>query len=484
MNSCAIFTVGNGETESSVLHYLYKEGHNITNSSDAKKERDQLLIYIGGSSIFTELSGSAAHKHSIYNIDTRTIGIARREQTYIVLIKDQRVPSSDMTAALDMILLLASAHSTDYRSSFILNKLSDVAAAALNSFLFRFLADSPFALVLLRDHHHIPLPKHLITPILASATLLSHMRTVLHSIGGALIRNGRTIVSDLGTFLTNFVLIKSMVTAFSDLPVGQAIPSKNYLSLQTLFLDESLGNLSFIRDRISKSAASVVQKDTSNERLSDEANQSKTTEDLSLSVLSASSGNSSLEETVFSVQLLLVKCTLHSSASSNQFDSHIILALLFPKSTPVDVSHSFMGGLVHSLLLIYARLVDCTSYTPVYPFATSTSVSIPLERTTEALDPLLPIPVKEAQLSASKAKRSLSTYSMADFSVAGAQQFSFQDVSVAAGDSISHSTISIYGDQSGRSYVLMEKADEDGFILKKKPLESTTSISDTLLTDL
>ena len=73
---------------------------------------------------------------------------------------------------------------------------------------------------------------------------------------------------------------------------------------------------------------------------------------------------------------------------------------------------------------------------------------------------------------------------MADFSVAGAQQFSFQDVSVATGDSISHSTISIYGDQSGRSYVLMEKADEDGFILKKKPLESTTSISDTLLTDL
>ncbi|EFO63187.1 Hypothetical protein GLP15_989 [Giardia lamblia P15] len=486
MNSCAVFTVGNSESDPSTLHYLYKEGKNVTASSEAKRERDQLLVYIGGFSILNELSGPSAHKHTIFTIDSKTIGVARRDQTYVVFIKDQRVPPDDMLAALDMVLFLIYAHLPDYRSPSLLNNLNDSITSALNAFLFRFLADSPFALVLLRDHHHIPLPKHILTPILASATLLSHMRTVLHSIGGALIRNGRTIVSDLGPFLTNFVLIKSTVTVFSDLPVGQAIPSKNYISLQNLFFDESLGNLSLIRDRIRKSTNSILQKDLgSTERLqSDGSNRPGSDEDLSLSVLSASSSNSSLNETVFSVQLLLVKCILHPSASNTQLDSHIILALLFSKQTQVSINHDFMGGLVHSLLLIYARLADCTSYTPVYPFATSAAVKISVERTIEAFDPLLPVPVKEAQISASKTKRSLSTYSMTDLSLTGLQQFSSQEVSMATGDSVPHSTVSIYGDRSGQSYVLMEKVNEDGVILKKKPLERTLSISDTLLTDI
>lgn len=486
MNSCAVFTVGNSETESSTLHYLYKEGKNVTASSEARRERDQLLVYIGGFSVLNELSGSSAHKHTIFNIDSKTVGIARRDQTYVVFIKDQRVPPDDILAALDMVLLLIYAHLPDYRPPSLLNSLNDSTTSALNAFLFRFLADSPFALVLLRDCHHIPLPKHLLTPILASATLLSHMRTVLHSIGGALIRNGRTVVSDLGPFLTNFVLIKSAVTVFSDLPVGQAIPSRNYVSLQNLFFDESLGNLSLVRDRIRKLTNSVLPKDlASTERLqSDGSNRPGSDDDLSLSVLSASSSNSSLDEIVFLVQLLLIKCILQPSASTTQFDSHIVLALLFPKQTQVGINHDFMGGLVHSLLLICARLVDCTSYIPVYPLATSTAVNIPLERTIEAFDPLLPVPVKEAQISASKTKRSLSTYSMTDASLAGVQQFSSQEVSMATGDSAPHSTVSIYGDRSGRSYVLMEKVNEDGVILKKKPLERTLSISDTLLTDM
>lgn len=73
---------------------------------------------------------------------------------------------------------------------------------------------------------------------------------------------------------------------------------------------------------------------------------------------------------------------------------------------------------------------------------------------------------------------------MTDASLAGVQQFSSQEVSMATGDSAPHSTVSIYGDRSGRSYVLMEKVNEDGVILKKKPLERTLSISDTLLTDM
>lgn len=486
MNLCAILTIEGSESKPPTLHYLYREGQNVTNCCDAKKECENLSVYIGGSLAFNELSGSAAHRHSIYKIDSEAIGIAQREQSYILLIKDKPISSDDMLAALDMVLLLVYAHITEGHSS-SLGKLPDSTISALNTFLFRFLADSPFALVLLRDYHHIPLPKHIITPILSSATLLGHMKTILHAIGGALIRNGRTIVSDLGTFLTNFVLIKAAITVFSDLPVGQAIPSKNHISLQSLSFDESLGNLSSIRNKIRKLTSSVVHENiASSDRLqNDRQNQSRSNDDLSLSVLSASSGSDSLnEKTIFSVQLLLIKCVLHSSIPSNQSDSHIILALLFPEKTQVDISHDFMAGLVHSLLLIYARLVDCASYTPVYPFATSTSVSIPVERSIEAIDPLLPIPVKEAQLSSSKTRRSLCTYSMADFLSAGTNQFSSQEVATAIDNTMPHSSLSIYGDKSGRSYLLMEKTDEDGFILKKKPLENAVSISDTLLTSI
>lgn len=494
MNLCAIFTVEGNESKPPILHYLYKEGQNVTNCCDVKRECEELLVYVGGSLALNELSGASAHRHSIYNINSETIGVARREQTCILLIKDQQIPTDDILAALDMVLFIVYSHIVDGRSSSIIGRLTDSIASALNVFLFRFLADSPFALVLLRDYHHLPLPKHIITPILASAALLGHMRVILHSIGGALIRNGRTIVSDVGVFLTNFILIKAAITVFSELPVGQTISSKNYIFLQTLSFDESLGDLSSIRDRIKKLTNSDVHKDNfSNERPQSgkltqsekrSENQSESNDDLSLSILSASSGNDSLNETTFSVQLLLVKCVLNSSASTNQSNSCITVALLLPEKTQVDVSHDFMACLVHSLLLIHSRLVDCASYTPVYPSATSVSVSIPLDRSIEAVDPLLPVPVKEAQLSSSKTKRSLSTYSMADFSSIGTNQFSLQEVSMAAGTTIPHSSLSIYNDELGRSYVVAEKTDEDGFILKKKPSENTVPITDNLFSNL
>lgn len=245
---CSILWIGYEETDVPELFYFYNEGYNLRLSQNDPTTIEALCDLSkrckGTSTILQDLTGDSSNGNAassayptfiFHSMDASTVV---REVACYTIILHTPVTSEErvLLDIIDMVTLISFSRQTPthgkllatvngyygYRfhkccSQVCKEKLvsppsegfNENAAPLLNSLLFRMFEDTANMRLLLRGVHPITLPPDIITPVLVSATVLGDLQKLFSAPAGCILRNGRAILSSLGTFITNFVCIIS-----------------------------------------------------------------------------------------------------------------------------------------------------------------------------------------------------------------------------------------------------------------------------------